>query len=176
MTTSPHEPSARIRAEVATLRARYPDALVCTACALLLATRRESYAKSNLTEDQRLGYVCAECRLQAAEAARTLAARQANLQAAREVSARTRRQRARKRAPVSLPAGDDRRAPRPRENKDESRGIILTVQSRHRGLRSRRGGRPVRLTDEERQRANREYARAFRARQRRPDPDPVPAA
>jgi hypothetical protein len=60
---------------VAVLRARYPLALICTLCALLLATQPASYAKSNLTEEARLAYVCAECRLDLAEVERVRAIR-----------------------------------------------------------------------------------------------------
>src|SRR5262245_42392273 len=54
-------PPLSIPDTIAILRTRYPEALVCTACACLLATKRESYAKSDLTEEARLAYVCAEC-------------------------------------------------------------------------------------------------------------------
>ncbi len=36
--------------DIALWRAKYPDALVCTACGRILASRRESYARSGLTE------------------------------------------------------------------------------------------------------------------------------
>ena len=60
-------------------RRRYPDALICTTCGMLLATRPESYAKSTLSaaagpcgasSPDRLTYVCAGCRIEAAEAAK----------------------------------------------------------------------------------------------------------
>jgi hypothetical protein len=44
------------------VRKSYPDALVCVKCGRLLATRRPSYAKSDLSEAARLSYVCAGCR------------------------------------------------------------------------------------------------------------------
>jgi hypothetical protein len=44
------------------VRQSYPDALVCVQCGRLLATRRPSYAKSDLSEAARLSYVCAGCR------------------------------------------------------------------------------------------------------------------
>ncbi len=164
--------STPVHADVATIRARYPEALVCIGCGRLLATCRESYAKSNLTEEARLAYVCAECRQDGGEAARTLAARQANMRAAR--AAKKGAGGARKRAPVSLPAPDVSRPSRTRMNTGDSRGVFVTVQSRRRGSTTRRGGRPIRyLTDEERQRANRERARTFRARHRHPDPVPA---
>jgi hypothetical protein len=62
-------PTLSVAETVAVLRTKYVAALVCTACAVLLATSPASYAKSNLTEAQRLEYVCAECRWEAAEAA-----------------------------------------------------------------------------------------------------------
>jgi hypothetical protein len=69
------------------IRSRYPAALVCTTCLVLLATRPESYARSGLTEAQRLGYVCAECRADQAAAATLHAQRaavgRANLERAR---------------------------------------------------------------------------------------------
>ena len=51
-------------------RQKYPDGLICIECGSLLATRRESYAKSTLTEADRCSYVCFECRLDLAEAER----------------------------------------------------------------------------------------------------------
>jgi len=64
------------------LRAKYPEALVCTKCGLLLATKAESYAKSNLTEAERLAYSCHECRLEVAEASKAAQTRRENLVAA----------------------------------------------------------------------------------------------
>jgi hypothetical protein len=55
---------------ITVLRAKYREALICTACAALVATRPESYAKSHLTEEQRRAYVCAECSQEQAEAER----------------------------------------------------------------------------------------------------------
>ena len=46
---------------VTALRSLYPDALVCVRCVLLLATRRESYASSGLSDEARLTYVCSGC-------------------------------------------------------------------------------------------------------------------
>ena len=54
-----HSRNGGIADTITILRAKYPDALICTACGLLLATQRASYAKSNPTEEQRLAYVCA---------------------------------------------------------------------------------------------------------------------
>jgi hypothetical protein len=63
-------PPLSIRDAVTVLRRRYPDGLVCGHCAGLLATRRDSYAKSSLSEAARLAYVCCECRLERAETER----------------------------------------------------------------------------------------------------------
>src|SRR2546428_558009 len=76
-------PSLSIPDTITVLRSRYPAALICTVCALLLATRAESYAKSNLTAEARLAYVCAECRQEATAGARATAARIRNLDLAR---------------------------------------------------------------------------------------------
>jgi hypothetical protein len=65
--------------ELTVSRQRYPEALMCTRCARLLATRAESYAASGLTEAARLAYLCAECRQEAAEAARLAITRARNL-------------------------------------------------------------------------------------------------
>src|SRR5215471_3459442 len=56
-------------------RAKYPEALVCIGCGTLLASEAKSYARSGLTEEQRLSYVCGECRWAAQEAARIKALR-----------------------------------------------------------------------------------------------------
>jgi len=57
------------------VRAKYPEALVCMGCGTLLASEAKSYARSGLTEEQRLSYVCGECRWAAQEAARIKALR-----------------------------------------------------------------------------------------------------
>jgi hypothetical protein len=41
---------------------KYPLGLVCTTCARVLATQAASYAKSNVSDQDRASYVCAECR------------------------------------------------------------------------------------------------------------------
>ena len=74
---------AQARRDVEILRGRYPDGLICIRCARLLATRRESYAKSNLTEAERQGFVCAECRIDLDEEGRRYAASVKNLEKAR---------------------------------------------------------------------------------------------
>jgi hypothetical protein len=81
-------PMLTVPATIALLRFKYPAALLCTVCAVLLATLPASYAKSNLTDVQRLAYVCAECRQDAAQKAQVAEIRRvtaiANLGAARE--------------------------------------------------------------------------------------------
>jgi hypothetical protein len=81
-------PTVTVQQTVAVHRNRFPHALVCIVCAVLLATMAASYASSNLTEPQRLAYVCAECRQDAADGAKASSA--ANLTAARAALAHTR--------------------------------------------------------------------------------------
>lgn len=76
---------------LALLRQRYPHALICTACGALLATLASSH---QLMEAQRLAYVCAECRYEAAQAGRVRALRVAQAAVAREAATQTRRARA----------------------------------------------------------------------------------
>jgi hypothetical protein len=83
-------PSLTVAQTVAVHRNRFPQALVCIVCAVLLATVAASYASSNLTEPERLAYVCAECRQDAADGAKSKAASAANLTAARAALAHTR--------------------------------------------------------------------------------------
>jgi hypothetical protein len=87
-------PSLSTRDAVTVLRHRYPDGLVCVQCAGLLATRPESYAKSSLSEAARLTYVCCECRLEQAEAARIQEARAQKARHAAQASVAARRLRA----------------------------------------------------------------------------------
>jgi hypothetical protein len=51
-------------------RAAYSTGLICLECGNAIATRPESFAKSNIIEDERVNYRCAECRADAAEAKR----------------------------------------------------------------------------------------------------------
>jgi len=51
---------------IAIHRQKYPEGLVCTSCGRLLATRRDSHV---LTDEERLAYVCVECRQGAQETA-----------------------------------------------------------------------------------------------------------
>jgi len=82
------QPALTVQQTVAVHRNRFPHALVCIVCAVLLATMAASYASSNLTEPQRLAYICAECRQDAADGAKAKASRAANLTAARTALAR----------------------------------------------------------------------------------------
>jgi len=83
-------PALTVQQTVAVHRNRFPQALVCVVCAVLLATMATSYATSNLTEPERLAYVCAECRQDAADWAKAKASRTTNLTAARAALAQTR--------------------------------------------------------------------------------------
>lgn len=47
---------------IATLRRRFPGALICTTCARLIASAPKGYAKQKLTPEQVENYVCANCR------------------------------------------------------------------------------------------------------------------
>ena len=70
---------------VARLQSRYPAGLICVSCAAILATRPASYAKSNLTEANRLTYRCFECRADVAEIEGLKEARRAHLRQGRAV-------------------------------------------------------------------------------------------
>ena len=68
----------------------------------LLATRRESYAKSSLSEAARLAYICCECRWEQAEAARIQEVRVEKARHAAEASVAARRRRALKAGTVEI--------------------------------------------------------------------------
>jgi hypothetical protein len=145
------------------LRAKYEDALICVECGRLLATRRESYAKSNLTEAQRLGYVCAECRLRDPDQARQ--DRLAQLAAARAIATDQRSKRAGL-AATRLSTESQSRASRGPKNSNTSNPINLTAEPQgafREGRRSRPGRPRVAAPLKERVRA---YSRAYRERQR----------
>jgi hypothetical protein len=67
-------PKLSVADSIKMLRRRVPRALICTACARLIASMPAGYAHSNLASEQIENYVCAECRMEparlAAEAAR----------------------------------------------------------------------------------------------------------
>jgi len=138
------------------LRAKYPEALVCIGCGTLLASEAKSYAKSNLTDEQQMAYVCGECRLEAAEAARIKALRADNLR--RNLCLIPRR--------VTRVSDAGRRATRvgvggPQSSPDIS-GRSKTVL---RNGRAHRSGRP-RISATEQCRKARDRMRAYRQRQR----------
>jgi hypothetical protein len=90
-------------AELALLRSKYPDGLICTSsleCGhRLIATTRAGYSRSGrnpagepcpLPEETRLAFVCADCRQTAAAAAQLAETRRAALATARAVAAQNR--------------------------------------------------------------------------------------
>jgi len=56
-----------IEETLAIVRRRYPQGLICSACARVLATQSASYTKSNLTEQDSASFVCGECKQGAIE-------------------------------------------------------------------------------------------------------------
>ncbi len=162
-------------ADVVILRRRSPEVLVCTRCAVLLATRRASYARSGLTEAQRLAFVCAECRLEEAAAARLRAVRRATITVA-TAAARQRRREAAESATKCPPAHRPRVAsdgpladPRPERESEAGNPLPRTPR-----VGARRGGRP-RLGEAHARERNRERVRAYRQRRSATVPAPRPA-
>jgi hypothetical protein len=146
------------------IRAKYENALICVGCGRLLATRRESYAKSNLIEAQRLEYVCAECRL-VPDLEQARQDRLAQLATARAIATDQRSKRARL-AATRFSTESQSRASSALKNSNTSNPINLTAepQGAFRGGRRSRPGRPrVAAPLKERVRA---YSRAYRERQR----------
>jgi hypothetical protein len=143
------------------LRARYPAALLCTACLTILATRPESYTRSGLTEVQRRAYVCAECRADQAETERLAGIRRANL-----THARAARQASRQPGTGPTTAPDETPPPGMSENRGVARRGFVTLgpvplTSAHARWRDRhRGGRPRQYE------AGAARQRAYRARRR----------
>jgi hypothetical protein len=140
-------PPLSIRDAVTVLRRRYPDALVCGQCAGLLATRRESYAKSRLSETTRLSYVCRECQLQQAEAERIHDVRVEKARRAAQASVAARRLRAVEAGdvdinplPVGLPNSGAEPFPIPAVCAGFQDGFISTRKPKAYSLR--KGGRP----------------------------------
>jgi len=127
---------------VAVFHRRFIAALVCITCGVLLATEAASYSRSNLSEEQRLAYVCHECRLDAAEKDRMAAARRLNLAAARATKATVR--------------GGQREG-------FSALAISRTSTTVFRDGRAGRSGRPTVSPAEQRRKA-RERSRAYRAR------------
>ena len=150
---------------VSILRDKYPKALVCVTCGTMLASEAKGYAKSNLgpagervplTEEQRLTYVCSECRGEAAEAARIKALRADNLRRNLGLIPKrvTRLPGARRRA-TRVPVGGPQSSP---DISGRSRTVL-------RNGRAHRSGRPRVSATEQRQKA-RDRMRAYRQRQR----------
>ena len=144
-------PILTVQQTVAVHRNRFPQALVCIVCAVLLATMASSYASSNLTEPDRLAYVCAECRQDAADGAKANVSRTANLTAARAALAHTR---------VAL-RGAQTAPDIPCTSKTILRYSAISVKTG----RAHRPGRPRTEATAQRQKA-RDRVRAHRARRK----------
>ena len=156
-------PPLSIADTITILRAKYPDALICTACGLLLATQRASYAKSNPTEEQRLAYVCAECRQEQAEAERIAQARREALALARAVQAEKRAARA---DMANYPAPMSKASADPHEQRGSGGGFLSRPSRKpsDQGRHGAKGGRPRKHASD--LIARKEARRAYRARQR----------
>ena len=162
-------PPLSTRDVVTVLRHRYPDGLVCIQCAVLLATRPESYAKSSLSEAARLAYICCECRWEQAEAARIHEARAQKARHAAQASAAARRLRAlegrdvdKNPVPIGLPDPGAEPFPIPAVYAGFEGGFISTRSPV--APSPRKGGRPRKHPNA---RAARSAAqRAWRARRR----------
>jgi hypothetical protein len=119
----PKPTTPAVHPDVLLLRCRYSEALVCRSCARLLATRAASYVGSRLTDPERLGYLCAECRQPETEPAALAATRIQNLARRRAVN-----------RPLGRDTGSDVRVSRKSLKwLKRERGFFVT---------SRRGGRP----------------------------------
>jgi len=151
------------------LRQRYPPALICTVCACLLGTKPESYARSGLTEAARLAYVCAECRLEAADRARVADVRAENARRNFALARAAKRQR-------RLTQGPIENAPENVQGLEDLQDRLMSPE--HGAVRrTSRTGVPIRI-DRARNRggrprvhadhraASRASSRAFRARRR----------
>lgn len=144
------------------LRRRYPDGLICVRCARLLATRPASDAKSTLTEAERQGYVCAECRIDREESGRQYAARVRNLEQARRARDEN--------PPQAYYTGGLENGPPDASNSEGLQGGFSLLPDRD-GAKWRRwgrqGGRPRRYeTTQAAQRGAAERQRAYRGRHR----------
>jgi hypothetical protein len=166
-------PPLSTRDAVTVLRRRYPDVLVCVQCAVLLATQRESYAKSSLSEAARLSYVCCECRLEQAESERIHEVRVEKARHAAKASAAARRLRALEARdvdinplPVGLPNPGAEPSPIPAVYGGFEGGFISTRRSK--AGSPRKGGRPRKHATA--RTARTAAQRAWRAR-RRKQPD-----
>jgi hypothetical protein len=140
-------PPLSVRDTVTVLRRRYPDGLVCGQCAGLLATRRESYAKSRLNETTRLSYVCRGCQLEQAKAERIHEVRVEKARHASKASVAARRLRALEPRdvdinplPVGLPNPGAEPFPIPSVHAGFRGGFISTRKPK--APAPRKGGRP----------------------------------
>jgi hypothetical protein len=157
------------------LRAKYPEGLICTSplpCThRVIATTRTGYSKSNITEEHRRTYVCAECRYDAAERARIAAVKAEKARTAGE-AARVRR---RLQKLADTPTRTTGRSPRigrldVRKNIDVvDLNPIYRERSRHGGQRAGAGRSRIHSMDTARRTA---AQRAWRARSA-PSPQPV---
>jgi hypothetical protein len=145
------QPVLTVQQTVAVHRNRFPRALVCVVCAVLLATMAASYASSNLTEPDRLAYVCAECRQDAADGAKAKASSAANLSAARAALAHIR---VALRQPKSAP-----------DIPSTSNTVLRYSAATVRTGRARQPGRPRTGAAAKRQKA-RDRVRAYRAQRK----------
>jgi hypothetical protein len=143
------------------LRERYPEALVCVECGLLLATRPESYRRSSLTTTECRAYVCAQCRLEMAAAAQLAAVRIQNLAVARAA-----------RSQAVMTIRDGMREPFRESLSDAdfqyNKISPANVPQVRRG-RARRPGRPraaVPVDSNVRRQRQRDYQRTYRQRQK----------
>lgn len=157
----PSELDQEPHAAISLLRARHPDGLICVRCGLLLATRPESYRTSNLTEAERLAYVCAECRQEQAAIVCLAEVRAQNLAAARAARRPARlhmRDWMRDSSRESLPDADLQ------HNKISPASVLWVCNGR-----AGRPGRPrllVPLSAEVRTRRQRDYQRTYRLRRK----------
>ena len=162
-------PALTPAAELAMLRTKYPDGLICTSplpCDhRLVATAAAGWSKSwaGLSESERLArrdaYVCSECRQAAAERARVAQIRREQAAAARAVAAQKRRDAAN----VVLQAPGIEGASRTRINSGDSGRVNVTA----RPAGPRRGGRPQKhVGDLAQRRAAADRAAAYRARKK----------
>jgi hypothetical protein len=154
-------PPRSVPQTIAILRARYPEALVCTACGRLVATRRESSGRSTLTEEQRRAYVCAECLQGRAEQEGIRAAKVE--QAARMRVAKRAPKKPRTSSPGLLPRVAQEPASGARVNSGDSRRVSVTRPVIETSSAPRRGGRPRKHASD--RVASRESSRAYRQRQ-----------
>jgi hypothetical protein len=152
------------------LRAKYPEGLICTSplpCThRVIATTRAGYSKSNITEEHRRTYVCAECRYDAVERARIAAGKAEKARKAGESARAARRLQKLAEQPTWAAA----RTPRigrldVRKNIDVvALNPIYIERPRHGGQRAGAGRSRIHSTDTARRTA---AQRAWRARSTR---------